>query len=297
MDTNDQEIFQSAISDEPVSAPEPETVSAPEPQSQPEPTSQGRDERGRFAAAAGEPEPQPAVPAGEAQPQPGERDAHIPAWRLREVTEERNELRRKAEEAERRANDAAARFAALQRQQQPKEPEKVPDMFEDPNAFVAHGVQQALSPVQGQVASLVEFYSKRDAIREHGQETFNAAYDALDQALASRDPDAHIALRRAQQSLDPYGEIMAWHKKASALREVGDDPKAWFEKQFEARLSDPAEKAKILERLQAPPAPNGARPASTFQVPPSLGRVAHAAPVAEEHGDMSDRSLFNFALR
>jgi hypothetical protein len=244
MDTNDQELFQSAISDEPVSAPEPEAAPAPEPVATPEPAGQGRDERGRFAAAAGEPEPQPAVPAAEGQPQPGERDAHIPAWRLREVAEERNELRRQKDEL-------AAQVAAFHRQQAQKEPEKVPDMFEDPNAFVAHGVRQALTPVQGQVANLVEFYSKRDAVREHGQETFNAAYDALDKALASRDPDANLALHRAQQSLDPYGEIIAWHKKTSALKEVGDDPKAWFEKQLEARLSDPAEQAKILERVRS----------------------------------------------
>lgn len=303
MDT-DQEIFASAVSDEPISQPEPEA--APEPvasESQPEPTGQSRDERGRFAAAEGAPpaaEAPPAPTPGQEQQPTGERDAHIPAWRLREVAEERNKARERAEQAERRAAELEAHVRASQRQQTPQEPPKVPDIFEDPNAFLEHGVKQALSPVQSEVAQLREFYSRREAVREHGAETVDKAYDAIEQALRSGDPEANVAFLRAQRSLDPFGEIVTWHQKNSVLREIGTDPNAWFEKRMEAMLADPAQKAKLLERASGqapPPAPNAARPGTTVQLPPSLSRIPSAAPALGEAGDMSDASLFSNALR
>jgi len=307
MDT-DQELFNSAISDAPISEPEPAATPEPAPTqatAEPGEAGQPRDERGRFAPRAGDLPQQPAAqaqPAPEAQPgqqSPKDDGPAIPAWRLSEVTQERNALRDQLAEL-RRQNELFA-MQMRQFQQQPREPEKVPDVFEDPNAFLRHGVQQAITPVQSQVAQVTEYYSRARAIDKHGEEAVNAAYDALDQALRSRDPDAHAAFQRAQSSIDPFGEVMKWHRKTSVLREIGEDPNAWYEKRLEQTLADPAQVAKLMERIRGQvqqPATNGSRPNATFQVPPSLSRVpAAASRTADDDTDMSDAGLYRHATR
>jgi hypothetical protein len=65
-------------------------------------------------------------------------------------------------------------------------------------------------------------------------------------------------------------------------------------KQFEARMADPQFQAKVLEKVRGD-APK--RPAVT-SLPPSLSKATAAAGNREEPlGDMSDASLFAYAMR
>jgi hypothetical protein len=291
MADDDKELFESALTDE-----QPEPIEAqPEPEAQ-EPEGQPRDEHGRFAPKAKEPEaepqPEPEKAQEQPQPEPQRENQGIPPWRLKEEAEARRAAEERARQYER--DMAEMRQQLAQMQQQNKQPEKVLDIFEDPNAFVDHGVRTAIDPVKQEISQLREFYSQRDAIREHGAEKVKAAYDAMDQALRSRDPEAHAVFQRAKQSLDPYGDIVKWHMKSTVFNQIGSDPNAWLEKQLEERLKDPQYQAKLLERIRGNVQPQQ-RPIT--QLPPSLNKATSAANLEEEGDDNSDAGLLKSALR
>lgn len=285
MSIEDKELFESALTDE---APQ---IEADTPAEQPEQQIEGqpRDENGRFATRQTEPEQNPEQQAE----QPAKDEAHVPSWRLREVREE----------AERRVAETEARwqrqFNELQRQSQPKpEPQPVPDVFEDANGFLQHGVSQAVNPIKSELQAQREFMSQQFAESQYGAEKVNAAYDWIKQGLASRDPDAVATYQRAMQSMHPYGDIVKAHQQRAVYQQIGNDPNAWFEKELERRMADPAFAGAQLQRIQ-----NSARGAQTPQgqskidLPPSLSRVAAAQVATDDDNDMSDAALFRHALR
>lgn len=181
----------------------------------------------------------------------------------------------------------------IQPRQEPKtEPEVVPDMFENPTGFIDHNLKKALDPVEQRIAKITEGFSRRMAIKEHGEDKVQAAFAALDQAAKSGNRDALEFVAKVKQSDDPFGEIVDWHGKSSIISEVGSDPAAFVQKKLEEALNDPAFLAKAAAKLgvKAPAAqPSGQ------QALPSLNRVTAAA---DEDGDEEDaREVFNSALR
>lgn len=266
-----------------------------------QPDNQPRDEQGRFAPKAGEQlEEQPAEQPVE-QPAPAQseqqveqlpqdpKDQGIPPWRLREEAEARRAAEARAQQIEQAYAAAQRQLAQMQEQSKPKQ---VPDIFEDPSAFVSHGVQSAVDPIKSEVSQLREFYSRRDAVREHGEEKVVAAYKALDQAARAGDPEAVMTVQRVRKSMDPFGDIMGWHTTRSLVSTVGRDPNAWFEKQMEERLKDPAFQTKLIERMRGDAQ---SRPSVT-QLPPSLNKATSAlSPQPDE--DNSDAGLLRDALR
>lgn len=176
----------------------------------------------------------------------------------------------------------------------PQEPEKVerPDLFENPDGFMEHGVRQAVDPIKSEIGQLREFYSQRDAIRSHGADKVKAAFTALDQAAKAGDPDAVAAVARVKQSMDPYGDIVAWHQQKTVINEVGSDPQAFIQKKLDEALNDPAFLAKALEKAKGgKPSAQGAETPTL----PSLNRVTSAADNDDEEGDAGE--VFNTALR
>jgi hypothetical protein len=272
---DNEELFNSAISDEPI-----EPVTA-EPVIEPE--AQPRDDHGRFA------QKEPETVAAKPEPQ-GKDEAHVPSWRLREVREE----------ADRRIAEAEARWQRqieqLQRQNQPKpEPAKVPDVFEDPNGFLQHGVSQAIDPIKSEVQQTREYFSRMMAEEKHGPEKVQAAYDWIKQGMDRGDPEAVTAYQRAMRSMHPYGELIKAHQQQSVYQQIGSDPNAWFEKELEKRLSDPQFAAAQLQKIQ-----NSVRDPQAqgiVKLPPSVGRIASSKAASEDAGDMSDASLFAHAMR
>lgn len=291
MDISDRELLDSALADEqPEVVEQPETVEQPQAQS----TEQPRDDNGRFAARQAEPEPpqqqQPAAqqPAQQAQ-QP---EANVPSWRLREVREEAE--RRLAEE---RAN-WQRQFEMLQRQNQPKpEPQPIPDVFENPNGFLEHGVRQAVDPIKSEIGQLREFYSRRDAEREHGAEKVKAAFDWIAQGMASRDPEAVATYQRAMQSMHPFGELVTAHQQKAVYQQIGNDPQAWFGKTLEERLSDPKFAGELLQKIQQSARGGQTPQGNLIQLPPSINKVPSAQSASDEDNDMSDGALFRHSMR
>ena len=284
MDTNDKELFDSALTDEPI-----EQVTADETVSeQPVNDGQPRDDQGRFATKAEEP---PAAQPVATEPQ-GKDEAFVPSWRLRELREEREAA---IERANRLEENYQRQLRELQAKLPKPEPQKAPDVFEDPNGFLQHGVQQAVDPISQQVSKLTEFYSRKDAIREHGEDKVKAAYLALDQAANSGDAEARAVVARVKQSMDPFGDMVVWHSKQSVFQQIGNDPNAWFEKELEKRLADPQFASAQLQRIQA-----GVRQQpqnNTIKLPPSIGKVPSSQSASDDGGDLSDGSLFAHAMR
>jgi hypothetical protein len=194
---------------------------------------------------------------------------------------------------EQRFNQFAQNFQ--QPRQQP-EPEKVverPDMFENPDGFVEHGVRSAVDPVKAEVGQLREFYSRREAIRDHGQEKVQAAFSALDQAAKAGDPEARAVCAKVKESMDPFGDIVQWHQRSTVISEVGNDPAAYRQRILDEALKDQAFLNKALEQARgvATPVVNGPKPAAL----PSLNRVAAASDDGDEEEDAG--AVFRSAQR
>lgn len=278
MDISNEELFANALSDEPIEVKE---EVSPEPQPEPEKPADDRprDEHGRFAP---KPEDTEKKPEDQAKPETKE-EAQVPSWRLRELREAREAAERRAEELERQLMSF--------RQQQKPEPAPKPDLFEKPDDFVRANVQEALSPIEQKFTSFIETVSRRDAIREHGEDKVSEAYQALDAAAKKGDPGALAAVQAVKQSMDPFGEIVGWYRQ----HEAALNPDAYFQRMLESKLADEKFKAELAAKLQ-PQASADAKPKPVFNVPPSLNRAASAASSFEEGGDLSNESLFRTAL-
>jgi hypothetical protein len=191
------------------------------------------------------------------------------------------------------------RFNQFAQQIQPRQPEKAeepaprPDVFENPDGFLEHGVRAAIDPVESKVSKIIETFSMRDAVREHGRERVQGAFQALHQAALSGDPEARATVERVKQSMDPFGDIVSWHQKSSVLREVGADPAAFIQKKLDEALNDPAFLQKALEKAQGGKVP--APKTATTPAIPSLNRVTAAADENEDEEDAGE--VFNTALR
>lgn len=289
---NDKELFDSALTDEAPETP----VDTPAEQPAAEDQSQPRDEQGRFAPKAqAQPEAQPEpAPAPQAQPQTKD-EAHVPSWRVREIREEAD--RRLAEE---RAH-WQRQFAELQRQNQPRpEPQPAPDVFENPNAFLEHGVRQQVDPIKSELQAQREFMSRQFAESQHGADKVREAFEWIRQGMANRDPEALATYQRAMQSMHPFGELVTAHQQRTVYQQIGSDPQAWFGKTLDDRIaSDPKFAGELLQKLQqsARQQPGNPQAQPNIKLPPSLSRVPAAQVATDDDNDVSDAALFRHAMR
>jgi hypothetical protein len=249
-----------------------------------------RDDHGRFAPKAGDPPQTEATPVIEqplADPQ-GNASRTVPIEAL-------HDAREKARTLETKLAEMAGQIALLSQQRQhpaqQTEQAKPKDFWEDPNAFVA----DQLSPVQQMMQRQQEMFSKRLAVKEYGAEKVDAAFVAIKTAL-STDPAARFEYQRIMATDDPYDELVKWHERSSNLQRIGNNPDAWLEAEIERRLSDPAQQAAILQRIQAGASAQPAnRSAPVTALPPSLSRLPGGTNSAVE-ADASDAGLFRQAM-
>lgn len=283
MDIEDKELFESATNDEPI-----EQTAADEPAQAQSDDGQPRDDQGRYATKS---EDAPVAEPVAAEPQ-GKEEAYVPSWRLREMREEREAAERRFQETQQNWQRQIAELQA----RVPKDEPQAPDVFEDPNRFLEHGVKQAVDPIRSEITALREEYSKKWAIKEHGAEKVNAAYKAVSDGMQNRDPEVLAVYQRAMQSTDPYESIVSWHAQKTVYGQIGNDPNAWFEKELEKRLADPQFASAQLQRIQtgvrsAPQTPN------QIKLPPSISKLPSSQSSSNDGGSMDDSSLFAHAMR
>jgi hypothetical protein len=281
---SDQELFDQANADE---APAEEAVvEAPEPVEQ---EGQPRDEHGRFAGKAEESElaaePVEAETVDDNAPQ-------VPSWRVREINEEkraaqaeRDSLRAERDRIAQERDDFQRRFQASQKPAEPVKVEK-PDPLLDPEGYEKYLETKFEEKLLN---------NQRESSLANAHRTYKTEFE---EAYAAAQKQVDPVLRTLMQnSRDPGETLMKWHREQKTRAEVGDDPNAYFDKRFEAYLADPANQAKVIERIRGGVQPTGApRQAAPVNLPPSLTRATNASSdVSADDDDVSDDALWRHA--
>jgi hypothetical protein len=276
---SDQELFDQANMDE---APAEEAVV----ESPVEQEGQPRDEHGRFAGKTEEPEVTETV-----KPETVDDNApQVPSWRVREINEEkraaqaeRDALRAERDRLAQERDDFQRRFQASQKPAEPVKVEK-PDPLLDPEGYEKYLETKFEEKLLNnhRESSLAQAHR---TYKSEFEEAYAAAQKAVDPALRAR----------MQQSRDPGETLMEWHREQKVRAEVGNDPNAFFEKRFEAYLADPANQAKVLERIRGGVQPGATRQAPATSLPPSLTRATNAATATADDDDISDEGLWRSA--
>lgn len=166
------------------------------------------------AEVAEQPEPEKAPEPEQPEKQPEPQQQMVPLAALQQEREKTRSI-----------NERLAQLEAhlTQRQQA-----KLPDMFEQPEAY-----QQAMQRMLAErEANIVAEMSERFARTQHGDDVVDAAFEA---AQAAGVVDQFRGRR------DAWGDLVKWHKSQKVISEIGDDPDAW-----RAR-----ERERIRQELQA----------------------------------------------
>jgi myosin heavy subunit len=290
---DDNELFRGAMSDE-----APAVEATPEPAAEtPTQTERERDELGRFAPKT-EGTQADAAPTQQQPEVKSETDegGQVPSWRMRELREERDALRRQHEETSRQAYAYQQQMAEMQRQMQALQaPRQEPvDFFADPDA--AH--KQRIAPLEQQFAQLQAEMrmnsSKAMAIARHGAGAVDEMEKAVAEAMRNNDPNINTLRSQLATSSDPVSTAMQWYSSQQVMRETGGDIAKFKEKILADALKDPAYLAKATEAIRGQP--SGTRPA--INLPPSLNRMAGSGVTTSdlEAGDMSSEGLFRNAV-
>lgn len=221
------------------------------------------------APEANRPEPQPeqpaepqanAEPASETEPQPDD-GGMIPHAALHAEREKGKKRYTEAVESfEKKLAEQAqqfdAKFNQLFAQLVPKpaqpEQEQAPDIWTDPDAYLQRGVQQAVSPVMGQLKAMQRgmaemMFRETPGLVDEAERAFNEA------ANAGKLPKEFI--QQVNGSPNPWAAAVQWHQQQTAMAEIGSDPTAWKAQQREAL------KAEIMAELQQGQQPGAQRAA------------------------------------
>lgn len=209
------------------------------------------------------PPPAPAAPPVTA-PAPQE----TPRIPLPELLNERE--RRQAAEARARQTEEALQLLIRQQQQAQQPP---PDIFQDPNAYLQ---QQVMAPVMQQMASMRAQMSEQMAAMKHGAETVKEAMTALHQH-----PEGRQIAAALDADPDPYGKLVAWHKRESILKQIGDDPDAFVMRRYQELAAKQAQ----AQGFAPPGAPTTPQPYARPAVPPPSLASMPAAPAAIQPGN------------
>lgn len=258
-------------------------------------SSQPRDDSGRFAPKPGDvpvAENAPAATdpaAGQELVEEHQATGGIPQARLKAEAEKRREAEADAaalrrEIAELRGMVTAQRQPAPQPQQEQQQPASI---FEDPDAYL----QSQISPVQAQLQETREMLMELQATQRHGAEAVEAAKEAAKALFGT--PEGRAL---GQKPGNLFDNMVTWHKQQQAFAKVGSDPDAWFQAEYEKRINDPAEQAKLIERFRAGVAGNPANRSQQpiVNLPPSLNRLPAGGNQPADN-DMSDGAIFSHA--
>jgi hypothetical protein len=339
---DEDELFSEMLSgDAPKFDAEPDDKGTDEPAAlEPEKATRERDEFGRFKArsqdtqeqpAEAEPQTQVEAPveaAAQDEPEPEQPPSKdddakgmVPSWRAREYREERDAERNARLQAEQKATaleqQAQQAFAAIQQLQhqihqlqnppKPQEQTPVPNLFEDPDAFVGT-VEQKLAALEQNF----QRQRRQDRLEMNLALTNRLHPEEFPVALEEfyREADRNPALKHRVFSVTDHGaEILAWHREQKTLKEIGNDPQSYVQRKLDEALKDPAFLAKALEAARAQaggqpvvsptPAQPAARPNTVTQLPPSLRSVPGAAASSQSTGveTLNDAELFDSIVR
>lgn len=297
MPDTEQEIFESAMSDEAPAEPVATEAEPEQPEGQEAPKdARQRDEKGRFApkekteeAEAAPEEKPPEQPA-----KPEERSGEIPAWRLREEAEAKREWQGRAEGAIRENEELRRQFTATQRQlnelqrQIAEKQNPPPDMYADPEGYQRYQTQSFEDRLRRERAA----FNVQLAHVKFGEELVNKADDEFTR-FAQSNPGNPI-VQAVINSSTPAFEVVKWYQQQEANKRLaGKSIDDLLKEERDKLLNDPAFLAQAVEKAKASATPVHPQAKSNI---PSLNR-ATAAVTQGTDDDETDASLFTRTLR
>lgn len=235
---------------------------------------QPRDELGRFAPTAEERQAEADRAAGNGA-QGGDtgddKQGWLPAWRVREITEERDRQAERAEAAERRAEERDRRLADIERQQREaaKPKREVPDLIADPGAYADY-LREETGSVAEQIRKEVRdmrIETTFEDYREQNPEQFQKAWDAI---RTAHDP---VAVQRVMNAPNPGRALRGWYQQQEALRETGGDLSAYRKKLRDEFKKDPEFRKEFMADLEAEARGGSDTRSNITALPPSLNRA------------------------
>lgn len=108
----------------------------------------------------------------------------------------------------------------LSEKAKPQEPEKpAPQFWDDPDQFVQHSITPVQQALQKELAETRYVLSRNVAIASFGEDVVTAADEALKEAVRSGQIDGNAVRQQLEQSRDPVGDVVRWHKNSPAMKE------------------------------------------------------------------------------
>lgn len=229
--------------------------------------------------------------------EPGDHDeptGRVPIGKIKEAerekvakryTEQVADFERKLEEQNRAWEQRFSQMmqaVATPRQPEAPKPEIDPitAFFEDPKAAVRGEVQPLLEKFQQQMLAQAQLV----ATSVHGAEKVQTAERAFMQAVNSKQLDP-ADYHRVVNSPNRWDAAVQWHKRQSALAEIGDDP-ANYRERVKAELLAEIQKTGRLPDLTPP---SGA--AAPAVMPSNFADARSAGSRAAGPGDQGDPSI------
>lgn len=168
------------------------------------------------------------------------------------------EERQKSRTVSERLAQIEQMIQASQRQGQQAEPRKLPDMFEQPEAYT----QTIMQMMEERKSDIIAEMSERFTRSKHGDEVVDVAFKTA---------EAAGVLDQFRGKKDPWGELVKWHKQHTVMSEIGADPDAWRAQERERLRQEVLAELAGQSQKQA-----AARGAPSLASQPNLG--ARAAP-------------------
>lgn len=232
-----------------------------------------RDERGRFRKRGDGEGDEGEAEGGPREGGDGEPREAIPAWRLREVAEERRQLREQMTALQRERDQYRERAAAYERQQRELQRQRErPDFLTNPQ-----GYHDWMEEQRQQMRE--EFRTERRAerinesfetLREKDPERFQRAFATLCRAGEVGDP----IFERVRNAPQPGRALMKWFGDLEVLHEIGGDINGFRQKEAERLMQDPEFRKKAMDAWRGQANGDGReRSSGNVRNLPSLNRV------------------------
>lgn len=242
-----------------------------------------RDEHGRFtkqetAGDDGDSDAGPKDKAAKGDDEEGE-GGRVPAWRLREIREERDAIRRE-QEAERRELEALRREreAFLQQQQQRQQRQR-PDLYGNPDEVYEY-FEQTASQKAKSVEEIFRDWKINSTFEEqheqHG-EAFEKAMDAFTGAAGMGGSKNMPLFQSVVNAVNPGRELMRWHRRQEAMSAVGDDLDGFKKKHRSELMADPEFRKEFMAALEAEARGGDAGRSENVTTLPSVNRAPGSA--------------------
>lgn len=237
--------------------------------------------RSETETPAPEPEQSEEQPAKEAETPAQSAEPEKPSWVPLEALEAERQARQELAERLARIEGQAAAYSAQQQQPKAPQPDKLPDIYEDPEGF-AHAISQRLETQFEQQRVVDRFaFSERLARQQYGDEKVVEVHKwAADRC--AQDPHFNA---KVMSSVDPYGEAIRAYQEQQVFTQTGGDLEAYKQRIIEEYLQ--------TQGLQQPVGSPDPQAKPTANLPPS---VAGSGGAVRQAPAMSSQQVFEAAF-